>query len=61
MMNTQLEPVRFEANAIRRPSGDQTGSESVASWAVSRVAVPPSLLTVHRSPAQAKARVRPSG
>lgn len=55
------EPVRVLTKAMRSPSGEKSGCESVAGLFVNRVKWVPSLLAVHISPLQANAILLPSG
>src|SRR3954469_20535284 len=54
-------PVRVETNAIRRPSGEYIGRDSVAGCDTSSRASPPLAGTVHTSPPETKAISPASG
>ncbi len=45
-----LFPVRFDENAIHRPSGDQTGLSSISIWFVTGTARPPMEGAIQTSP-----------
>src|SRR5687767_6942418 len=54
-------PVRSLTNTMRFPSGEKRGCESHVGPLVMRVAVPPPIGSVYRSPRRSKMTVRPSG
>src|SRR5688572_11460958 len=54
-------PLRVDMNARRRPSGENNGRRSVASWETSKRASPPVDGTDQISPPAAKAISEPSG
>src|SRR5918999_1761396 len=61
MIHTLSPPDRSETNATRLPSGLKRGWTSYAIPLVSRVARPPAIGIVYRSPRRSNTTVRPSG